>query len=299
MNFIEEYEKLKKKFPRPAQIANSVENCEWADHIYSSQNCYWCFDSTEISDCLYDFGGWQEKGAIDTLWNAICENCFEVADSINSNSCYFSHYMERCYNMYYSFNCGDCHDCFGCSQLMNKSFCIFNGQYTEEEYRNKLPELKKMSAEEAIAKAKEVENKFPKIQSYFSDNENSEYVDYVYKSRNSYYCFDATLLEDCGYVTNSNESKDTWESTFCMGVEHCCEAVDSNECFNCFEIQDCSRCYDSAYLYHCEDTNNCFMCTNLNNAKHCILNIQYTPDEYAKKVAEIKAEIGQKFIEQA
>ena len=297
MNYLEEYQNLKKKFPRPAQIAMNVENCEWSDHIYDSHNCYWCFDATAISDCLYNFGGWKETGGIDTLWNAMCENCYEVNDSINTNSCYFSQYLARCHNMYYSFNCGDSHDCFGCTQLENRSFCIFNIQYTEEEYRAKMPELMKMSPEEAIAKAKEIERKFPKIQSYFSDNENSDYVDYVYKSKNAYYCFDCTLLEDCGYVTNSNERKDTWDATFCMKVEHCCEAIDDTDCYNSYEIQDCNRCYDSAYLYNCVDTHNCFMCANLNNAKNCILNIQYSKSEYENKLSVIKKEMGFEYLE--
>lgn len=38
--------------------------------------------------------------------------------------------------------CYHCENCFGCVGLQRKKFCIFNQQYTEEEYWQKLDELK-------------------------------------------------------------------------------------------------------------------------------------------------------------
>lgn len=288
MSYLEEFEKLKKRFPRPAQEAVSSENCDWADHVYDCKNCYYVFDSTAAQDCMYTYDSWKETNSIDTLWNAMCERCYEVSDSGESTDCYFSQYLGQCYNMYYSFNCGSCHDCFGCVMLDRQEYCIFNVQYTQEEYEQKLPELKKIAPKETLAKVAELIKRFPKVQSNFRDNENSEYVNYIYKSRNSYYCFDGNSLEDCGYLTNSNECKDCWNASYCVRVENSAETLDSAESYNCYEIQDCARCYDSAYLYSCSDTHNCFMCSNLTNAKYCILNVQYSPEEYKKELKQIK-----------
>ena len=38
------------------------------------------------------------------------------------------------YDMYYCYTCYACNNCFGCVGLKNKSYCIFNKQYTKEEY---------------------------------------------------------------------------------------------------------------------------------------------------------------------
>jgi ribosomal protein L29 len=194
--------------------------------------------------------------------------------------------------MQYCFDCGSSHDCFGCCHLNNKEFCIFNVQYTEEEYAAKLAELKKQSPEEILKQVGELRKKFPKIQSNFRDNTNSDYVDYVYKSQNAYYCFDSNSLEDCGYLSNTNDCKDSWDCNQANKLEHCAECVDSFECYNCYGAEKSDRCYDSMFIYNCEDSSNLFMCSNLSNAKHCILNVQYTPEEYAAKVAELKNQLG-------
>jgi hypothetical protein len=288
METLKEFEALKTKFPRLGQTGVGNENCDWTDHVRSGKNCYWSFDSAEIQDCLYSYFDWKVTSSIDTQWSAFCERCYELSDSIESSDCYFSGYLAQSYDLQYCFRCTSSHDCFGCVNLHNKEFCIFNVQHTEDEYRAKLPELKKMKPDDVLKKLKELTLKFPTIQSNFVDNQNSDYVDYVNKSTNAYYCFDCNILEDCGYMSNSNECKDCWDGTMAFKLEHCCETVDCEECYNCYGTQDSVRCFDSSYLYGCVDCNNCFMCVNLANAKYCILNVQYTPEEYKKKVAEIK-----------
>jgi hypothetical protein len=288
MEALKEFEALKIKFPTQCTQGVGNDNCDWTDNMKNSKNCYWSFDGAEILNGLYSYYDWQVKDSIDSQWSAKAERCYELTDSIDSSDCYFCGYVARCYNLEYCMNCTDCHDLFGCANLSNKSFCIDNIQYTEEEYLAKLPELKKIKPDESLAKVRKLLLSFPTIQSYFADNQNSDYTDYVYKSVNAYYCFDCNILEDCGYLSNANESKDSWDCNMVIGVEHCSESVDAFECYNCYQAQNSHRCFDSAFIYNCTDCHNCFMCANLDNAKHCILNVQYTPDEYTAKVAELK-----------
>jgi hypothetical protein len=199
--------------------------------------------------------------------------------------------------MYYSFDCGDCHDCFGCANLGNKSYCIFNVQHTKEEYEAKLPELKKMPMEDAVKKVKAIQNSFPLRQSNFFDNNNSDYVDYVYHTNNSYYCFDCNRLDSCFYTYNSNENKDTFDVSYSFRDQNSAELIDTKECYNCLYVEKSARCYDSFFLYDCRDCHNCFGCAKLNNKEYCILNVQYTEEEYNKKIAEVKKELGLYFQE--
>ncbi|USN57480.1 MAG: hypothetical protein H6766_03435 [Candidatus Peribacteria bacterium] len=41
----------------------------------------------------------------------------------------------------YSFNCDSSSHLFGCIGLRNKSYCIFNKQYTKEEYNALVPKI--------------------------------------------------------------------------------------------------------------------------------------------------------------
>lgn len=292
MGFIEEYQALKKKFPRRSQIAISSENCDWGNHLFECRNCYYCFDSTQANECIHTYDSFKVTGCIDVNWSAFCERCLDTLDSFESTDCVYSQYLAQCYNMWYSINCGSCHDCFGCFNLGNRSYCIFNIQYTEEEYNAKLPELKKMPSDQILAKVREIEKKFPRIQSYFSSNNNSDYVDYVYKSNNSYYCFDSNSLDGCLYTTISNECSASAEALYALKTDNSIEVTDTNECYNCYEAQDCNRCYDSSFIYNCDDCHNCFGCVSLQNKQYCILNVQYSKEGYEQKVAEIKKQMG-------
>ena len=37
--------------------------------------------------------------------------------------------------------CHHCQDCFGCVGLKNKSYCIFNKQYSKQEYNELVPKI--------------------------------------------------------------------------------------------------------------------------------------------------------------
>lgn len=297
MAFLQEFEILKKKFPKRSTLIISSENCEWGDHVWNSVNCYKVFDSSGLNGCMYVNDSFKETDCVDSLWNGFCEHCYEVSDSIESNNCYYCQYLARCYNMWYSFRCNDCHDCFGCVNLSNKEYCIFNVQHTKEEYQAMLPELKKMPAKEALAKALDLLHKFPLVQSNFSDNTNSDYCDYVYKSTNAYYCFDSNSLTDCSYLNNSNENQDVWDASYVFKCENSVEICNCDECYNCYNCERCERCYDSYFLYNCADCHDCFGCVGLTNKQYCILNVQYTKEEYLAKLAELKNELGLHFKE--
>lgn len=56
--------------------------------------------------------------------------------------CAFSYSIQDCQSVEYCYYCYNCEDCFGCFGLQRKRFCLFNKQYTEEEYYAKLDEVK-------------------------------------------------------------------------------------------------------------------------------------------------------------
>jgi hypothetical protein len=79
----------------------------------SSKNCY---------DC--------------TMWGDNIELCYECS-SVGSD-CYNMKFTCRCSkgsrDNEYSYFCYNCSNIFACSGLRNKQYCIFNKQYTKEEY---------------------------------------------------------------------------------------------------------------------------------------------------------------------
>ncbi|MBI4598772.1 hypothetical protein HY734_01080 [Candidatus Uhrbacteria bacterium] len=79
--------------------------------------------------------------------NAFCFGTFSSSDCYysvpgTSSQCKFSFEPRFSFDVEYSFGCSHCEHCFGCVGLRNKKFCIFNKQYSEEEYWKRVDELK-------------------------------------------------------------------------------------------------------------------------------------------------------------
>jgi CxxC-x17-CxxC domain-containing protein len=120
--------------------ATQIERSEGSsgDRIYDCKNAVHCFDVKDIEDCRHcerlsltcktcmDFNSWGQNSELvyqcsacgDRTYNSkFCSMCITVA------------------NCDYCFECAHSSDLFGCVGLKNKKFCIFNKQYTEQEYR--------------------------------------------------------------------------------------------------------------------------------------------------------------------
>lgn len=115
------------------------------DWILNSRDCFQVLfvqDSQRVSYCQ---GIALARDSYDMLFGYNGEHCYEflAASVAESNSgIKFSSTVNNSQNLEYCDLCWNCHDCFGCVGLRNKSFCIFNRQYTEEEYWEKVDEIK-------------------------------------------------------------------------------------------------------------------------------------------------------------
>lgn len=67
---------------------------------------------------------------------------FTCSAMVGSTKCLFSASCKTSQGLEYSMHCQDCENCFGCIGLRNKKFHIFNKPYSEEEYWEKIDEIK-------------------------------------------------------------------------------------------------------------------------------------------------------------
>jgi len=301
MTFLDKYELLKKSVPIPAVFnMQGTENCELTDYTFRSKNCYYCFDGYESENatyCVTSVG----KNLVDCYYAIECELCYEC---IGCNKCYNSSYLVDCNN------CRDCHfcsfciscvDCFGCVGLTHKQYCIFNKQYAKEEYEQKVKELKKQNPEKILEHALELKKTIPHPASQQENNENCPYGDYIYDSKNCYWCFDAYWMEDCGYNYESGLARRVWDTllvgggemkTLATNTELIYESICTEDAYNSAYLVNCvgaTNCYYSSYLMGCSD---CFGCVGLSNKKYCILNNQLTKEKYEEALVNIKKELG-------
>jgi len=137
MDKIPQFEKFKLDFPQKYMRGVQNENVV-GNHVVNSKNAYYCFDSMNLWDCRYCFQSFiSAKDCMDIQESGGCELNYETSNSAYNiyNSLFCFQCMDNCNNIQYCVHCGvGTSNCFGCVGLKKKKYCIFNKQYTQEEY---------------------------------------------------------------------------------------------------------------------------------------------------------------------
>jgi hypothetical protein len=228
------------------------------------------------------------KDSLDLYTVEHSELCYECTYCFKSYKLVFSRYCENCNNSFFLYNCRNCSDCFGCANLRNKTYCFFNEQFTKEEYVNKIKDLNLGR----FTELKSTQEKFYKeiylsaINKY-ADTINCHNVsgNHIKNARNCKACFDITGddTENCRYVNLSgHKTKDLFDTGpgAGWGSELLYGAVDVNDSSR---LIGCVVVYNSSevnYSINCHNCSYCFGCIGLRNKSYCILNRQYSKEEY-------------------
>jgi len=126
---------LKKDLPHRGSHIFASENCD-GDNIYNSKNCHNCFDITHCEDCKYvEFTpkGLTTQDACFTAPEGL-EQSYFVCSSLGGQRMLFDFLAYYCSDTYYTMECHHCNHLFGCASLRHKNHCIFNKEYSKEEY---------------------------------------------------------------------------------------------------------------------------------------------------------------------
>jgi hypothetical protein len=122
--------------PRPHEIQQQTEACS-GHYIYHSKNVRDSFlvsHGQDLRYCQLAYDG--------------CKDCYDYSIpglnaelvyealmcGVNAQSIIGCVFSIGCSNLFYSSYCVYCRDCFGCVGLKHKQYCIFNRQYSAEEY---------------------------------------------------------------------------------------------------------------------------------------------------------------------
>ncbi len=117
--------------------------------------------------------------------------------------------------------------------------------------------------------------------------QNAAYTNYALNVKNCYLSYSVLYeSEDVYYTKNVEHSRSIFD---CFGVaesEQCYNVIEGFKNYNCAFLFYSHDCIDSSFLYDCVNCRNCFLSVGLRNREYCILNEQYTKEEYVKKMQE-------------
>lgn len=287
--FIKQLDELAKKVPRFSIMNTKSENCEYSNMTLRSKNCYLLFGCVEDENCDYGHIVWNSTDCVDNLYIYKSELCYDCIDCVNSNKLLFSQECESCVDSIGLYDCRDCVNCIGCVGLRHKSYCIFNEQFTKEEYQNfieKYPLNSESSILYILGKREELRKKLP-ARSVFGSHNNNVSGDHIYNANNVHSSFDIKSGENSRYCYTVKKPIECYDLSFAVENQYCYQILtcgDSNNVISSHITIDSSYVYYSEFSYNLQ---NCFGCMGLRNKKYCILNKQYTKEEYEHLVPQI------------
>ena len=292
--FFKQIKELFLDVPRFSRSAVNLINSDYCAGASDLKDCYLVFNSGFSERCLYSVKLGNTKDSLDcynVVASELCSNDFMVK---NSYKVHYSQHCDNCHDIYFSKDLKNCNNCLACVNLRNEAYCIFNKQYAKKEYQEKIKEFNLGSNTTKEEFEKQLRNFFLKYPvKYLVGTKNKNVSgNYINVSKNVKQSDHISNAEDCKYCYSYHENvKDSYDCTlFGDGAEL---MYDSAVCgLGAANLKFCYHCYSSdsnlEYCIECMSSSDCFGCVGLRKKQYCILNKQYTKEEYFKMVERIK-----------
>jgi hypothetical protein len=303
-SFFEQYQELMKNVPLIANFV--VERSRMIDSPYNNmvldmRNCYMMFNADFDEDCAYGCEIDNSRNCVDTNLVDKGEMCYECVNIINCYRAFYSLDCENSNDIKFCRDCNGCTDCFGCVNLRNQSYHIFNEPMGNKAiYDAKIKEMNLSSRKNVDEIKKKVYEFWGKgITKYMHEKQNADVSgDYIYNSKNvkeSWIVHEGWNMKYSQYLVSKNV-KDSYDFTqFGNNAERYYEILQggnggSNIRFSWWPVNENNQL---DYCMHVMTSKNMFGCVSLRGKEYCILNKQYTKEEYEilreKIITEMKA----------
>ncbi|HEY4513340.1 MAG TPA: hypothetical protein VJH06_02400 [Candidatus Paceibacterota bacterium] len=135
---------------------------------------------------------------------------------------------------------------------------------------------------------KELQEKVPRPHQIGKNNQNCDWCDGTWESKNCYLTRCMFRGENISYGYRVKNSKDSHDVYFVFNVQNSYDCLECHDSFNLNFSENCKDCIDSYFLFDCRSCQDCFMCWNLRNKQYCIQNKQYTKEEYFVELKKFK-----------
>jgi len=296
--FMEQLEELWRVVPKVNFVHINSINCEYINIAADNKDCYMVVESSNNENLMYSYWAQICKDSVDISFSHGCSWMYECDDMYTCNKTLYSAGCSECRDSYFLSNCKNCVDCIGCVNMRNAQYCVFNGQLSKEAYEKFLVNAR-LDTNYGVETLRKQFEDFKLTQPHkFAKITNAEDCtgNYIRRAKNCKQCFDCYEAEDNKYSVHVwREAKD------CMDVDTAGRTVEKmyNTLNSAINVSNCIctiLCWGGAFMSYCQyctDGQNLFGCVGLRKKNYCILNKQYSPEEYEvlknKIITELKA----------
>ncbi len=282
-SFFEQYQDLRLRVPHLALVNSGSVNSPYTNQSGYNRDCYMCSATGYSEKCMY--GNWYKNCHFsgDCYMALKSEFCYECINITRCSKCLWCQDCSDSVSLQFCIDCRGCTDCFGCVGLREKRHYWLNTALTKEEYEKRMKKFVwdrdsiKKSIRELIRFRANIPAKY-----YHGSQIQDSTGDYMENSKRARYVFNCRDNKDTAYM------QDVWTGEDCLD---CTEVADGQLSY---EIQGCASPHrsivvrssfvavDSYYCDMCFSVRECFGCFGLKQKEFCILNKQYSKEEYFK-----------------
>jgi len=292
--FFEQFKKLFMTVPQ-VNLNGHVSNVNspYVNYVVQVKNSYFCFGGGFSENIMFSNLGIDCKDSLEIYFSNFCEFCYEISNCDKCNKVFWGSNLKDCMDSYFLQDCRNCNECIMCCNLNNKTYCYKNKQYIKEEYlkikedflnelKNNLNYIKNEFKQFLISQPKKYAN-ILKSQNCSGDN-----ITECNNVKNSFNIKKGENLKNCVEVLN--QVRDIYDSnSIGLNTENVYEvltgSVNVSDVISSCIIRNNSM--NIRYSYFLTSCQNCFGCVGLKNKSYCILNKQYTKEEYQELVPKI------------
>ncbi len=298
-SFFDQFNELFNKVPKIALIYVRSPGSEYINISADNKNCYMIIESSNNEDSINSYWIQECRDVVDTSFASKCELTYESDDCYNSYHLLYSKGCHDSSSSYFLTDCRGCTDCIGCVNLRQQSHCIFNQQYSKEDYEKIKKELALdtyQGIESLRIKYKDFlltqPRKFAETTLVVNSTGN-----YMKNTKNCLSCFHAYDAEDNKYGVHIwRNAKDTMDcDTAGRNASMIYNSINAGlDVANYISCALCWTCTFVDYSMYCFNSNHLFGCVGLRKKDYCILNKQYNKNDYEILVENIRNELKAK-----
>jgi len=298
--FFEQFQELMNKVPRRNMDTVNCENSDYCNYCGDDKNCYLDIAGEGNEDCYYNLFTKYSKNCADNTFVYNSELVYESINCYNAFDVRGSMYLENCNGSDFCYDCKGCADCIFCWNLRRKTNCIFNEQLTKEEFQKQKVELRmdshkhyemyrdkflEMFKNDALHKNMMILN---------SENSDGNNINHC---KNTHFAFNVSHCEDSSFLYDVLEATDCRDLNYSLyKPEASVELISTLNMKFCLCSMATHFSHELAYCDLCENSHDMFGCIGINQGKYCILNKQYTEEEYKalrEKIVEHMKKTGE------
>lgn len=289
-NFLEQWNELLHATPILGLSINkdTGELSPFTNHVGNAKNCYLIYYSDYVEDSMY---GYQLTHSKNICNSGSVMDCDTVYDSSNLFKSY--NIIGGMSNNTTSYDCSfirDCegvHDCFGSANIRNQSYVFMGEKFSKEEYALKLSTIDLGSYNQYTLWKNKINEYLTTVipRSVWDTSSINCTGSYVFQSKNCKECYDVTGCEDSKFLMliKLGKVKDSYDYTDW--------GENAEQIYECMTVgaqaHNIRFCHESGFgLLDIEYSklstggSHHFGCVSMRKPEYCILNKQYSKEEY-------------------